>query len=109
VSLDVLDLCIHYVSPLCDVWFVFWFLLLRFWFLLGLRTPHIFLVWFKCPFTVASDFSRYFVTCSGVSVDQVVKFPAFIALTNVDGTREPAAACKYCMASYTLLISYTFL
>jgi hypothetical protein len=66
-----------------------------------------FLVWLKCPLTVASDFSRYLFTCYGVSVGQVVKFPAFIALTNIDGTGEPAAACKYCMVSYTLLISYT--
>jgi hypothetical protein len=55
---------------------------------------------------VALDFSRYLFTCSAVSVGQVVKFPVLIALMNVDGTVEPAAACKYCMTLYTLLISY---
>jgi hypothetical protein len=74
---------------------------------LGFVLLTFFLVWFKCPLMVASDFSRYLFTCAGVSVGQVVKFPAFIALMNVDGTGEPAAECKYCMASYTFLFSYT--
>jgi hypothetical protein len=74
---------------------------------LGFVLLKFFLVWFKCSLTVASDFSIYFYTCSGVSVGQVVKFPAFIAFMNVYWTREPSAACKYCMASYTLLISNT--
>jgi hypothetical protein len=78
-----------------------------FGFFLGFVLLAFFIVWFKCPLTVASYFSRYFFTCYGVSVGQVVKFPAFIAFMNVDGTGEPAAACKYCMASYTLFISYT--
>jgi hypothetical protein len=57
-------------------------------------------------FDGSSDFSRYLFTCSAVSVGQIVKFPALMVLVNVDGTGKPAAACKYCVASYTLLISY---
>jgi hypothetical protein len=68
-----------------------------------------FLIWLRCPLIFASDFSRYFLTYCAVSVGYVMKFPASMALMNVDGTGDPAAACSYWIASCTLFISYTFI
>jgi hypothetical protein len=66
-----------------------------------------FLVWLRCPLIVASDCSRYFLTCCAVSVGHVTKFPASMDFMNVDGRVDPAAACSYYIAPCTLFISYT--
>ena len=48
----------------------------------------------RCPFTVAGDLSKYFLTSSVVNPDQVAKQSSFIASIYVEGTGLNAALCK---------------
>ena len=48
-----------------------------------------------CPLRVSTDCGQYFASFEYGSPGHVAKFPFFIALSHVDFTVNPAAACMY--------------
>ena len=59
-----------------------------------------------CPFAVAIDLGRCFLTRSDVSPGHVVKKPSSMALIQVDGTGLKAAWCRYITKSRSVFWVY---
>lgn len=68
-----------------------------------------FLVWSKCPRTVASVFCRYLFTFSIVSFGHVVRQLVRMARMSVDFVGENKQACRYCMSAPRLCVGMTAL
>ena len=62
-----------------------------------------------CHFIVSIDCGQYFSALLYVNPGHELKFPFFIALSHVDRTGNPAAACIYLTSASMLGKSYKLL